>query len=477
LVLNCHSKWWLETFKLYKMKKYILYPILTLLVSVFTFTACDKWIDPAINIDPDVPSEVPVELLMPSMELALAYHIGGNRAVKTTAIFMQQINGVARNSNSEANYSLASTDTDDLWRRMYYQGMMDAVTIIDLGYELNSPHYSGAAKVCLAMSLGTLTNLFGDIPYSEAFLGSDGVLTPAYDSQQDIYTAIDILLSEAITDLESTENIFDIEGDLIYGGDTDDWIKAANSLRARYALYRKNYSNAMSYAAASFGTDENFKIDFGSANNEANPIYQYNTTSAWGADIVMASTFIDMLNAVNDPRLPFYADLRGGVYLGSTPGSEDDDVSDLGSYNDSPEAPVLFSSYAEMKFIEAECYMRQTVPDNDAAAAAYIAAVESSVDYVTGGADNEAWLDANIRTETGASITIEKIITQKYIAMYSTVVPYDDFRRTGYPNLTPVAGAGGIPVRFPYPQSEISYNNANVPSVGSLTDPLWIFDL
>ncbi len=445
-------------------------------MSVLAFTGCDKWIDTDINIDPDVPSEVPVELLMPSMESALAYHIGGNRAVKTSAIFLQQINGVARNSNSEANYSLSSTDTDDMWRRMYYQGMIDAVKIIELGYELDSPHYSGAAKVCLAMSLGTMTNLFGDIPYSEAFLGSDGVLTPSYDSQQDIYDAIDILLSGAITDLQSADNIFDIEGDLIYDGDTDDWIKAANSFRARYALYRGNYADALTYAAASFEAGEDFKLGFGTENNQSGPIYQYNTTSAWGADITMASTFIDMLNGVNDPRLPFYADLNGGIYNGSIPGSEDDDASDLGDYNDTPDAPVLFSSYAEMKFIEAECYLQQTVPDADAAADAYIAAVEASVAYVTEGADNEAWLDANIRTETGASITLEKIITQKYIAMYSTVVPYDDYRRTGYPDLTPVAGVGPIPVRFPYPQSEISYNYDNVPVVSYQADPLWIFE-
>lgn len=459
------------------MKKHIRYTILTLLISVFTFTGCDKWIDTDINIDPDVPSDVPVELLVPSMESALAYHIGGNRAVKTSAIFMQQINGVARNSNSEANYALASTDVNDLWSRMYYQGMMDAVTIIDLGYELDSPHYSGVAKVCLAMSLGTLTNLFGDIPYTEAFLGSDGVLTPSYDSQQDIYAAIDILLSGAITDLQSTENIFDIEGDLIYDGDTGDWIKAANSFRARYALYRNNYADALTYAGASFGPGEDFKLGFGTENNQSGPIYQYNTTSAWGADIVMASTFIDMLNLVSDPRLPFYADLNGGVYNGSIPGSEDDDASDLGDYNDTPDAPVLFSSYAEMKFIEAECYLMQAVPDPVNAVAAYKEAVASSLDYVTGGgAGNAAWLTANIDIEDETTITLEKVITQKYIAMYSTVVPYDDYRRTGFPALTPVAGAGDIPQRFPYPQSEISYNYDNVPSVPSLMAPLWIFD-
>lgn len=459
------------------MKKIIRYITLSVFMFSLFFTGCEKWIDTDINIDPDVPSEVPLETLMPSMQAALAYHIGGNRAVKTTATLIQQMNGIDRNSNAEANYEISSTDVNDIWRRMYYQGMQDSRAIMELAEEKSSPHYSGVAKVFMAMSLGTLTNLFGDIPYTEAFQGSEGILTPAYDSQQDIYATIDLLLSQAITELQSTENVFDVEGDYIYDGNTDDWIKAANSLRARYALYRGQYPDALGYLANAFESGEDFKMPFGTENNQANPIYQYNSIAVWGDDIVMASTFIDMLNGVSDPRLPFYADeAPGGGYLGSTPGTEESNVSDLGDYNDTPDAPVLFSSYAEMKFIEAECYLQQAVPDNDAAALAYIAAVEASVDYVTEGADNEAWLDANIRTETGATITLEKLITQKYIAMYSTVVPYDDYRRTGYPALTPVAGAGDIPQRFPYPQSEISYNFANVPSVPSLTAPLWIFD-
>lgn len=457
------------------MKKYIKNSVLSLLISALAFTGCEKWIDTDININPDVPSDVPMDLLMTSMQVSLAYHIGGNRAVKTTAIFMQQINGIARNSNSEANYLLSSTDVDDFWRRMYYQGMMDAAKIIEQAGEKGSPHYSGVAKVFMAMSLGTITNLFGDMPYSDAFKGSDRLLTPAYDSQQQIYTTINNLLDEAITDLQTTDNVLALKGDLIYNGNTAKWIRAANSLRARYALYQHDYTGALTHAGNAFLPGEDFSIGFGTDKNQANPIYQYNTVSVWGVDIVMCSTFIDMLNTASDPRLPFYADLKGGVYIGSTPGSEESAVSDLGSYNDTPDAPVVFSSYAEMKFIEAECYLRQTPSDAAAAANAYIAAVESSVKYVTKGGANDTWLSTNIRIEDGTTISLEKIITQKYIALYSTVVPYDDYRRTGYPALTPVPGAGNIPLRFPYPQTEISYNSANVPKVINLTQPLWIF--
>ena len=219
--------------------------IALLVVFSLFFTGCKKWIDTEININPDVPSNVPMNLLVPSMELSMAYQIGGIRAVKTTNIYMQQINGVARQSAGEAKYILSSTDVDDFWRRMYYQPMMDAVRIIEKAKAAKSPHYAGVAKVCLAMSLGTTTNLFGDIPYSDAFKGDLGVLKPAFDTQENIYKTIDLLLQEAIADLGATENIIALSGDMIYTNNRPSWIKAAYALRARYALYKENYANAM----------------------------------------------------------------------------------------------------------------------------------------------------------------------------------------------------------------------------------------
>jgi len=281
------------------------------------------------------------------------------------------------------------------------------------------------------------------------------------------------LLDEAITELGSTTNTIALKGDIIFSNNRTSWIKAANALRARYALNIGNYSGALSYANASFLAADKFVMNFGTTNNEANPIYQFATVSSYNSDIRMCSTFIDELLAVSDPRLPFYAKLFSGNYVGSPAGSEVSNVSGLGTYNNKADAPVVLSSYAEMQFVKAECYLRQSVPDAEAAATAYKAGVASSVLAVTGAA-NTAWLDTHINIETGATITLEKIIGQKYMAMYSTVVPYDDFRRTGFPTLTPVAGAGQIPARFPYPQTEISYN-VNCPVVIDNNQKLWIF--
>jgi hypothetical protein len=452
-----------------------LYKLSTAFLVIITLfiTGCEKWIDPNMNINPDVPSDVPMNLLVPTMELSMAYQLGGIRAVKTTNIYMQHLNGVARQSAGEAKYILSPTDVDDMWRRMYYQPMMDATRIIQKATIQNSPHYAGVAKVCMALSLGTTTNLFGDMPYSDAFQGDEAVITPTYDTQQEIYTTIDKLLAEAIVDLASTTNIIALSGDIIYTNNKASWIKAAYAIRARYALYKKDYVNALTYIASSFTSTDKFVMNFGTSNAEAGPMYQYATVSSYKNDIKMCKTFIDKLVATTDPRRTFFAKTFGGIYVGSPAGSEDANASTLGTFNNTANAPVVLSSYAEMQFIKAECLLKQAVPDANAAAVAYKAAVASSVLAVTGAA-NTAWLDANINIETGATITLEKIIGQKYLAMYSTVVPYDDYRRTGYPALTPVAGAGPIPARFPYPQTEISYN-PNCPVVTDNNQKLWIF--
>ena len=142
-----------------------------------------------------------------------------------------------------------------------------------------------------------------------------------------------------------------------------------------------------------------------------------------------------------------------------------------GPYQASDDSPTVLISYAELKFIEAEAAFQTSDPVR--AVAAYKAGVAASVLKVTGDA-NQAWSDANIETEIDATITLEKIIMQKRHALVSQVQPFSDWRRTGIPSLSMAIGTTKteIPRRFPYPQDEIIYN-PNVPSIGSIIDPVW----
>ena len=457
-----------------------------LLFLPFLLFSCEKWIDAEMNIDPDKPSDVPMEYLLPSIQASMAYAIGGNTAVRTTNIWMQYFDGVDRQSLAEGRYNITSADVNDLWENLYAQPMMDCKSLISKAEDKNSPHYAGVAKVCMATCLGTLTNLFGDIPYSEAFLGNEGNLQPAYESQEDIYGIIDAILEEAIADLNSEENAVamstpdpnDPPFDYIFDGDIDLWIKTAYALKARYALNIATkdesiaYTEVLGYIGNAFtSNDDDYEIAYEAniSGANANPLYQFMNDRP---DMRMSSTFVNTLS--DDPRLPFYVAVDlSGEYSGSIPGSENSAASKLGDYSAGVGALTYFSTYSEMKFLEAECKYRLGMIDE--AATTFHEAVEASLMKVTNVADSTFMAD-NVYNINSASINLQKIIEQKYIAMYATVVSYDDWRRTGFPELAPVAGATkATPVRFPYPQSEITYNS-NCPVGVQLSEILWIFE-
>ena len=446
---------------------------------VLLISACEKqWIDPDINNDPDSPSDVPMSLMLPAIEQAMGYNLLGNNSVRTNNIWMQLFDGVERQSFTEARYQLTPADVNNLWSSIYTEMMQNLVIFIDKAENTEgkeSPYNAGVGKVLTTVTLGITTDLFGDLPYSDAFKGTENVLQPEFDTQEEIYNSIFALLDAAIADFSkaASENLVDVKGDVIFDNDIDAWLKAAYALKARHKLQLSKINGNAAYtdaltavnnAFASIGDD--MEVPF--SNKNKNPIFQFMEERT---DIRMCATLVDMLAATSDPRLQFYAALDGNdEYTGSDPGSENADASYPGTYNASDNSPTILMSYMEIKFIQAEANFGLGNPTE--ALAAYKEAVAASVLKVTGLA-NTTWLDANINTETEGSLILETIMKQKYIALYSQNQPYNDWRRTGFPTLTLAAGAklNEIPRRFPYGQSEIDYN-LNTPSV-VITDRVW----
>jgi hypothetical protein len=454
------------------MKKYI-YNIFKgaglAFVFVLVLSSCDKWIDTDINIDPDAPADVPMNLMLPAIQQAMGYNLGGNDLVRVTNMWTQHFDGVVRQSETQAKYQLLPADVNNVWTSIYTEIFMNSVVFIDKAENTEgkeSPHNAGVGQVMMATTLGIATDLFGDMPYSEAFQGVDNLLTPIFDSQETLYGAINSTLDAAITNLGSATNAVDIGGDVVYGGDAAAWKKAAYSIKARHALQlsarngASAYTDALAAVTGGFSSgDDDFEVPFDADNK--NPIWQFMDDRT---DIRLGAPFVDMLIAAEDPRLPFFvADPDAG---GSIIGSLNEDASFPGDYIAAPDASVVIMSYAELMFIKAEALFMT----GGAAQAAFEEAVAASVLKVTGDA-NQDWLDANI---VGATVTLELIMTQKYIATFGTNQPYADYRRTGFPVLTlhPRALTSAIPTRFPYGQNEIDYNGANVPSV-QITDKLW----
>lgn len=446
-----------------------------MIMLVAFISSCEKWIDPELNVDPDLPGDVPMSLLVPAIQQTMGFSLLGNNSVRTTNIWMQFYDGVARQSLTESRYQLTAADVNAVWDNVYTELLMEAKVLAEKAVEEESPHNEGMANVITAYALGVMSDLFGDIPYSDGLKGMEGVLEAEFDTQQEIYNSIFSLLDDGIAKLGQADDPIGIDGDAIYGGDVDAWIAAAHAIyaRAQLQLSKVNgssaYSGALAHIADAIASNAgDMEVPFESANQ--NPVYQFMEQRT---DIRVCQTFLDELSATSDPRIPFYlAENEDGELVGCVLGSQNESASWPGDYMAAEDASVVLMSYAEVKFIEAEALLQ--TGDSDGAATAYNAGVLASLEKVTGTADQD-WMDANNVSKTGASITLTDIIMQKRAALVGQIQPFSDWRRTGIPTLTmaPSATKTEIPRRFPYSQDETIYNPDNVPSIGSIIDPVW----
>ena len=438
--------------------------------------ACEKWIDPELNVDPDRPLDVPMNLLLPAIQAPMAYDIGGNDAVRITGILMQHLDGVGRQSLAQAHYNINNSDPNNLWNGIYSGEMYDLITLIKKAGEQESPQWAGIAKIMLANCMGFTTDLFGNVPYSEAFLGT-GNFAPVFDSQESIYTAIIGLLDDGLADLDK-ENAVPLSGDMIYGGSIAKWKKAGNALKARYLMHQVNVNASVkgqiaALVDASFtGNSEDMQFQYGpNGSTEASPLYQFMEQRA--GDITMCATLVDFLQASTDPRLPVYAQKDAvGLYRGSPAGAADESASlpnPEGIYWKA-DGITTFISYVEAQFLKAEALLGT---DNAGAAAAYKLAVEASLNKH--GVFDQTWFDANIGIETEATINITKIRQQKWVAMFSQTEVWNDWRRSNNEiglDLAQDELLGQIPYSYPYPADEQTLN-PNCPQGRDLIRKMW----
>lgn len=439
--------------------------------------SCKKWLD-NVSESPNSPTEVTPALLLASAEVGLFSTYTGNLA-RLISMWMQHTTGTDGQYQTMGSYGVGEGDIINEWDGLYSDNLIDAQTLIDMAGDEN-PWYRGIARVLKAMFLGLATDCWGDVPNSEALMGIQGEdnFNPHYDAQQDIYTAIQALLDAAIVDLSQPDSLnaqFPGAEDYIYGGDPGAWTMAAMMLKARYAIHLAEADAgaaqdaldnlAAAYAAGLSDGSYDMNAVFPGEGNSQNQWYAFNITR--GGYQQMNDGFIGMLTT--DPRLPLYAslDLNNG-YSGTANCDDDLSTSIVGPFFGDITSPAPLLTFFEMKFIEAEAKSRNG--DNAGAALAGAEAIIANFIYL--GLDSATAL-AYI-AGLPALPSLEDIMTEKYKAMFTQLEIWNDWRRTGYPSLTPVpcGTIGSIPVRLPTALSERLYNT-NAEVVTDLTMPVW----
>ena len=457
--------------------------ILTLLLLLGS-ASCSKFVD-GYETSPNSPTETNAGLLTTVIEVSTFAHYSGQFA-RFATIMTQQCAGAQAQYEDIANYSVLEGDNNNEWAS-HYSAITDCNILIDLAGASN-PHYSGIGKILKAMNLALTTDLWGDIPNREAGEGLDGeaFFNPGYDAQEVVYQDIQQLLTGAIADLSKSADdniILPGSDDLIFNGDVTNWIITAHILKARYENRLSKRDPAGSATRALADLDNAFAAGLSSPASDCNAIFpgDGNSLNQWFAFqndradyIKMGEGFVNLLKAIDDPRLPFYAteDVNGDI-SGTPLGTTVTTSSDVGSYFASATSPAPLVSYVEAKFIEAEAAFRAN--DKMRAANAHNEAIKAHVAQVTGAPVPAAYETAQA-SETDATITLEKIMTHKYVALFTQFEAYNDWRRTGIPQLMPNPNGvvAGIPRRLPTPQNERLYNtNAPRPSITDVLKPVW----
>ncbi|MEM6360022.1 MAG: SusD/RagB family nutrient-binding outer membrane lipoprotein [Bacteroidota bacterium] len=324
------------------------------------------------------------------------------------------------------------------------------------------------------------------MPLTEAFLGVEN-LTPAYDSQESIYAAIQTNLDEAIIALGNV-GIDDFTGGDIIGAP---WTRVANAMKARYHMHLSKRNNNAAQdvlnalaAGAMTSNDDIPYVVFDAAETGANPYAQFGTQRP--KTLIVDPRFEAIMNG--DPRKDLYMVQDGDEWLFF----EDTDPLETDLFWSTNSSPLPLISFTEQKFLEAEAYARlgQTDEAEDNLLDAVVANMEQLGLELADYTDYLTTVSTALGGASGTEELIEVIINEKYKALYcqGENEVWVDYRRTGYPALVPSSnGANGVnpsgivPRRFLYPISERQFNDvsrqAAIDSQGGhlLDNDVWAF--
>lgn len=369
--------------------------------------------------------------------------------------------------------------------------------MIRLAQQVEDRNYEAVARTLKVLFVSTLTDLFGDIPYHEAFMLDEGITQPRFDRQEDIYHELYEELELANSLYQPGETLEFPSKDLLYGGNVDNWKKFNNSLYLRLLMRLSNRDGDFWISTGDNPMSINHKIQqivnapvtypvFESTDDAAVLRYSGESqfenmygsyTDATFNSRRMAENIINIMDRVNDPRLSSYAVQSGSQWKGMVSGMpmQETDNSGIASLNKTVlgdyTSPYSLMRYDEVLFILSEAAIRGMISGGETAAGSYYEqGILASLDYwdsVDPDPDH-AYTDAKkqqLLEKLAFNGTIDQIMEQKYVALF--FVGYEawhDYRRTGYPVLTIGSGTANdhiLPRRLGYPSRTQETNPVN----------------
>lgn len=288
--------------------------MLTVLIC-FSVSSCDLF-EMDINTDPNNPAQASLALLLTNVEL------------NASDVFADDLNTAAMDfmaitaSQSMDGFDMTNSTWTPEWNFLYSNPLKDLDGIIKATAQQReegapNPHYEGIAKTLKAYYFSLMVDLWGDVPYSQAFNGdaSEQQLAPAFDDDQAIYDDLLVLLDEAIAHFDETSPVT-VRGDVIYGGSASRWTTAAKSLKLRLLIQISKANPAVKTQIDALMLEgdliddpaDDFVFTFGALNNpdDRHPMYRDGYAGGEADYTYFGHQFMYEMLLNNDPRTPFY---------------------------------------------------------------------------------------------------------------------------------------------------------------------------
>ncbi|MEZ4825613.1 MAG: SusD/RagB family nutrient-binding outer membrane lipoprotein [Bacteroidia bacterium] len=397
---------------------------------------------------------------------------------RISALWSGQLGGYTGSYRLLYDYNITSEETNSIWLQAY-PGSITLLREVRNNMQDDLLH-RGIAKVMEAYVVGTLTSVFGDIPYSEIL--RPNVSNPKFDSQLVIYDAIQDLLDEGIADLETASPQV-LDYDIYFKGNIQKWIETAHTLKARFFLHAKDYSNAFSSAQNGISSPDNslkFYPALISGTARQNTFFEA-LSGAYAAQVGTRDTYLMDLLDSNASNSRNHAKTKEAARRAFLSIDEIYPSNNLGySASDEPQGMV---TYEENLLILAEtagrvqditsglAYLNQLRDFLDSGAA--FRKVNQSDPIVYDAFTTDDFLSGGIENKDGINplrAFLREVIEERYVSCFGSYAAFDDARRlrksdedvrVPFPFNKP--GATAFPERFPIAQAEQS-NNVNAPA-------------
>ncbi|MDY0099728.1 MAG: SusD/RagB family nutrient-binding outer membrane lipoprotein [Bacteroidales bacterium] len=467
------------------------------------FTSCEDYLD--VNIDPNNPTSVSPDLVLPVAMYYTAYVEQTNRSLNHLGNMLManwsQSDGYSWYSD-EFKYNVTSSFYDDIFIDSYSLALKQYQILYNLGegYEL----YKAISMIMKSYHYQLLVDCYGDIPYTEA-LGRSLEATPKYDDAKTIYEDLIVQLTDAISIIDNAPETTAEVGldDVMFGGDMLKWKQFANTVKLRILTRQSDISGRDGYIQAEIDNieaegsgyiTEDVGINPGfvaKVSGKQNPYWDAlgwdnSGTMTMNNKATCATDYVlNTLTSFGDPRIDFIYEKPATGHLGVPQGLLDYDTPVVDAYMyefvsnigpgilQSATMDAVIYTLAESYFNQAELANKGFITTGDEGRALYESGITASFEYLgLDAAEAEDYYSNELALVDWdfTSNKIAAIITQKWIAVNGITAEQSwfDYTRTGYPTGVPVplnyTKTTDRPVRLFYPAGEYSSNGENVPA-------------